>query len=116
MKPGTHRRSTTDRPDGVPEVWWEWIAGPEGSEAPLIVRNEVRIYDARLRDARDVAVSTVAGMQSFLYVVDGDVEIGGDAVSDETLPPVAAASNASVVLFLVDETAPGSRAGTISGH
>ena len=111
-----------ERPDGVPEGRWEWIAGPEGSGAPLILRNEVRIYDARLRDGREVAVPMVAGMRSFLYVVDGGVEIGGerlscgDAACDETLPPVTAASDASLVLFLVDELAPGSRAGTISGH
>ena len=111
-----------DRPAGVPEGRWEWITGPEGSGAPLIVCNEVRIYDARLRDGQQAAVPMGAGMRSFLYVVDGNVEIGGerlgrgDAVSDETLPPVAAASDASLVLFLIDETAPGSRAGTISGH
>lgn len=88
----------------------------------MIVRNEVRIYDARLREGQEIAAPTVAGLRSFLYVVDGIIEIGGerlsrgDGVSDETLPPVAAASDASLVLFLVDEAVPGSRAGTISGH
>ncbi len=111
-----------DRPASVPAGRWDWIAGPEGSGAPLIMRNEVRIYDAHLRDRQQVAVPMVAGMRSFLYVVEGVVEIGGerlgrgDAVCDMTLPSVAAASDASLVLFLVDETAPGSRAGTISGH
>lgn len=111
-----------DRPDGAPEGQWGWVAGPEESGAPLIIRNEVRLYDVHLHDGQEVEVPAVEGMTPFLYVIDGVVEIGGerlgsgDAVSDRALPTVRAASDASLALFLVDTTATGSKAGTISGH
>jgi redox-sensitive bicupin YhaK (pirin superfamily) len=113
-----------DRPSGVPVGQWGWVAGPEGSGAPLTIRNAVRLYDVRLHDGQQVDVPAVEGLTPFLYVMDGVVEIGGerlgkgDAASDagQALPPVRAAADASLVLFLVDRKATGSMAGTISGH
>jgi hypothetical protein len=56
--------------------------------------------------------------------MDGVVEVGGerlgkgDAISDldHPLPNIRALGDATLVLFLVDRTAPASKAGTISGH
>lgn len=112
------------RPDGTPEGQWGWIAGPEESGAPLIFRNKVHLYDVRLHNGSEIEVPIIEGLTPFLYVMDGIVEIDGerlgkgDAVSDaeQALPLVRALGDASLVLFLVDRTATGSKAGTISGH
>jgi redox-sensitive bicupin YhaK (pirin superfamily) len=112
-----------DRPDGVPTGRWGLVAGPEGSNAPLTVRNAVRVYDLHLHEGQEIEVPAVGGLSPWLYVMDGAVEVGGerlgkgDAVSDlnQPLPTVCAMTDATLVLFLVDRTAPASIAGTISG-
>ena len=66
----------------------------------------------------------VEGLTPFLYVIDGLVGIGGDRLgsgdaasdADRALPPVRALADTSLVRFLVDPNATGSKAGTISGH
>lgn len=113
-----------DRPDGPATGSWSLVAGPEGSEAPLTVRNAVRFYDVRLEAGQESEVPAVPGLWPWLYVMDGLVGIGaerlekGDAASDisGSLPAVRALADTVLVLFLVDLTAPASRAGTISGQ
>lgn len=113
-----------DRPHGAPEGAWGLVAGPEGSGAPLTIRNAVRFYDVRLRAGQGASVPAADGLSPWLYVLDGAVEVGGerlgkgDAAGDagEHLPPVRAETDAMLVLFLVDRAAPASKAGTISGR
>lgn len=113
-----------DRPNGAPVGAWGLIAGPEDSGAPLTIRNAVQVRDARLREGQELEVPAVPGLTPFLYVIDGAIEVGceaigkGDAVSgaDHPLPPIRAAADSGLVLFLVDRAARSSRAGTISGH
>jgi redox-sensitive bicupin YhaK (pirin superfamily) len=113
-----------DRPDGTPTGEWGQVAGPEGTDAPLTIRNAVRVYDVHLHEGQVIEAVAVNGLSSWLYVMDGVVEVGterlgkGDAVSDldQPLPIVRALGDATLVLFLVDRTAPASLAGTISGH
>jgi|1186.fasta_scaffold05876_3 redox-sensitive bicupin YhaK (pirin superfamily) len=113
-----------DRPDGAPMGEWGLVAGPKGTNAPLTVRNAVRVYDVHLHERQEIAAVVVEGLSPWLYVMDGVVEVGterlgkGDAVSDldQPLPIVRALGDATLVLFLVDRAAPASLAGTISGH
>ena len=113
-----------DRPDGVPEESWGLIAGPEGSGAPLTIRNTVRLYDVRLRAGKEATVPTVEGLCPWLYVLAGAIEISGETLDkgdavrdiDQTLSPIRALVDATLVLFLTDPVATGSRTGTISGR
>jgi redox-sensitive bicupin YhaK (pirin superfamily) len=113
-----------ERPDGAPSEKWGFVAAPEGSAAPLTIRNEVRVYDVHLHEGSEIDVPAAEGMAPFLYVLDGAIEVGdqrlgkGDGISDDSgaLPPVAALGDATLVLFLVNRSARASRAGTISGR
>lgn len=113
-----------DRPDGAPRGRWGLVAGPEGGNAPLTVRNAVRVYDLHLHEGKEIEVPAIGGLSPWLYVMDGVIEVDverlgkGDAVSDldQPLPTVRAMTDATLVLFLVDRTAPASTAGTISGR
>lgn len=113
-----------ERPNGIPEGTWGLIAGPEGSGAPLTIRNAVHVFDVHLRAGEEVSAPAAEGLSPWLYVLDGGIELGGerlakgDAARDEgrDLPLVRAARDTTLVLFLVDRTATGARTGTISGR
>ena len=113
-----------DRPDGLPEKRWTLLGGSEGSGAPLVIRNTVRLYDVRLRAGDEVNAPSVEGLLPWLYVLDGAIEFGGerlakgDAVRGDgrVFLPLRATADAILVLFLVDPAAPGSRTGSISGR
>lgn len=112
-----------DRAKGTPVGEWGWIAGPEGSDAPLIVRNQVYVYDAALEANQHLAPLFRPGWVAWLYVLDGAVTVGesrlekGDGISTShaSLPLLHAEASSALVLFLVDVAAPYSMAGTISG-
>ena len=112
-----------DRPEG-PAKGWTLVAGPDGSGAPLSVRQEVRLHDAKLAAGDRVEVPVVEGLAPWLYVMDGEVTLGeriltkgeAAAASGESMPALRAETETALVLFLVDTTVSGSRAGTISGR
>lgn len=109
-----------DRP-GTPAEGWTLIAGPDGSDAPLAVRQSVRVYDAHPAAGTTLDIPVVAGLSPWLYVMDGSVTVGdrplgkGEAAAGD-LSIVRVETGATLVLFLVDLAAEGSRAGTISGR
>jgi quercetin 2,3-dioxygenase len=113
-----------DRPDGLSESQWHPVAGPEASDAPLKIRQQVIVCDARLREGGELSVPRAQGMTSRLYIMDrairaGDERLGkGDAVTnlDGACPVVDTESPATLATLLVDRSAPGSTAGTISGR
>lgn len=102
---------------------WYLMVGPEGSEAPLHVRQNVYILDAHPIQGDEIEIPFYKGFQPFLYVMDGEIEIEEVRVSkyeavtdlDNSLPPIYTTENATLVLFLVDRNAPMSLKGTISG-
>lgn len=102
---------------------WYVMAGPEGSGAPLYVRQNVYILDAHPIAGEELEVPTYEGLQPFLYVMSGKVSVGNliigrqEAVTDiaNPLPPLVANEDSTIVLFFVDMNAPMSMAGTISG-
>ncbi|MER0236634.1 pirin family protein [Fulvimarina sp. MAC8] len=113
-----------DRPEGTPRCEWSHVAGPEGSEAPLTFRNAVHVFDTRLDAGDEIEVLTMPGLSPFLYVLDGAIGTGGEALGkgdgvgavDGALPQLTANEATSLVLFLVDRQASSSMAGTISGR
>lgn len=113
-----------DRPDDIMDGRWHLVAGPQASDAPLKIRQQVTVYDANLRAGDEIALPTVQGLSPWVYVMDGIVTIGtetlakGDAVTDlhQPLPTLRAKGPTTLVGFLVDRTAPATQAGTISGR
>ncbi|WP_096271251.1 pirin family protein [Paucisalibacillus globulus] len=102
---------------------WYLMVGPEDSEAPLHVRQNVYILDAHPIQGDEIEIPFYKGFQPFLYEMDGEIEIEEVRVSkyeavtdlDNSLPPIYTTENATLVLFLVDRNAPMSLKGTISG-
>jgi redox-sensitive bicupin YhaK (pirin superfamily) len=112
-----------DREDGAPIGKWGLVGGPEGTDSPLTIRNQVYVYDTVLEASRTLEIPVHPGFTPWLYVMDGEITVGdnqlgkGDGVSctHDELPSVSAVVISSLVLFLVDIKAPYSMAGTISG-
>ena len=102
---------------------WYVMVGPEGSEAPLYVRQNVFILDAHPKAGEELEVPIYDGFIPFLYVMNGEITIQDftigkqEAVTDlvDPLPPLVANEDTTIVLFFVDMNAPMSMDGTISG-
>jgi len=102
--------------------WYEMV-GPEGSNAPLLVRQNAYILDAHPRAGDILRVPFYEGKKPFLYVLSGSIQIGDymvkkqEAVTDlvEELPSFTANEDTTVILFVVDMQAPAFTGGTISG-
>ena len=52
---------------------WYVMAGPEGSDAPLYVRQNVYIVDAHPKAGDKLEIPTYEGLTPFLYVMDGEI-------------------------------------------
>lgn len=102
---------------------WYVMVGPEGSEAPLYVRQNVYILDAHPKAGEKLEVPTYVGLTPFLYVMNGEITVQDltigkqEAVTDlfNPLPPLVANEDTTILLFFVDMNAPMSMDGTISG-
>ena len=102
---------------------WYVMVGPEGSDAPLYVRQNVYILDAHPKVGDALEIPTYEGLKPFLYVMNGEIMIQNltigkqEAVTDlvNPLPPLIVNESATIVLFFVDMDAPMSLEGTISG-
>ena len=102
---------------------WYVMVGPEGSEAPLYVRQNVFILDAHPKAGEELEVPIYDGFIPFLYVMNGEITIQDltigkqEAVTDlvNPLPSLVANEDTTIVLFFVDLNASMSMDGTISG-
>lgn len=102
---------------------WCVMVGPEGSKAPLYVRQNVYILDAHPKAGEELEVPTYDGYTPILYVMKGEITLQGlkigkqEVVTDlvNPLPPLVASEDTTIVLFFVDRNAPMSMQGTISG-
>jgi len=107
-------------PDPVANEW-RHLFGPEGTDAPLSVRNAVDFYDCRLDAGTAVTLPSRTGWHTYLYVFDGAVEVGEEPVGDTESALVAedgdvtvtATEDSTVVAFAIDPDAPVTRQGTI---
>ena len=100
---------------------WRHLFGPEGTEAPLSVRNDVDFYDCRLAAGATTTLPSRSGWHTYLYVFDGKVEVGDEAVGftesalvtgDDNMA-VTAIEDATIVAFNINPDAPVTRQGTI---
>lgn len=113
-----------DRPDGSQRDEWTLLAGPEGNNAPLIVRQDVYVYDILLSDGQTTVPPYTPGLANWLYVMDGSLILGDDhldkgdsiAVEEGKMPAVRAEGDTTIVCFQVRLDAPAILNGTISGR
>jgi len=107
-------------PDPVPNEW-RHLLGPEGSDAPLSVRNDVHVSDCLLDAGAATALPSRPGWDTYCYVFEGAVDVGEASVgytesalvTDAGDVPVTATEDSTVVAFAVDPDAPVTREGTI---
>jgi redox-sensitive bicupin YhaK (pirin superfamily) len=107
-------------PDAVPNEW-RHLFGPEGTDAPLSVRNDVDCYDGRLTSGAAATLPSRRGWHTYLYVFEGAVEVGGEPVgytesalvADDGDVAVTATEESTVVAFGINPDAPVTRQGTI---
>ena len=100
---------------------WRHLFGPEGSDAPFFVRNEVHFYDARLGVASSVALPTHQEWDTYLYVFEGSIEVEGNRLDrgesgllvGKSGSTVTAQEESLLVAFLIDPDAEVTRRGTI---
>ena len=102
---------------------WYLMAGPNGSDAPLFIRQNVYILDAHPKAGQTLKIPVYENLKPFLYVMQGEIKLGDltlgkyESVTDldQHLPPMTANTDATIVLFLVDMNASMALDGTISG-
>ena len=107
-------------PDSTPNEW-RHLFGPEGTDAPLSVRNEVDLHDCRLNADETVTVPTNAGRDTYLYVFEGAVDLAGQplgytesaVLTGGGQATVTAREDSVLVAFCLDPSAPITRQGTI---
>ena len=107
-------------PDPAPNEW-RHLFGPEETDAPLSVRNDVACYDCRLDANSNTALPGRSGWDTYLYVFDGGVTVGDVSlgftesalITDGSEAPVTATEDATLVAFSINPDAPITRQGTI---
>lgn len=100
---------------------WRRLFGPEGSDAPFFVRNEVDLFDVRLDGGASVDLPSIEGRDTYFYVFTGRVEVDGaefgeaetGLLVDASGTAVTAAEESLFVAFLIDPDATITRMGTV---
>jgi len=100
---------------------WRHLFGPEGTDAPLFVRNDVDFYDCRLDAGATVMLPSRPDWHTYLYVFEGAVDIGDESVgytesalvTDHSDVTVTATEDSTIVAFAINPDAPITRQGTI---
>ncbi|MCF2206422.1 pirin family protein [Halobacterium salinarum] len=107
-------------PDPVTNEW-RHLFGPEESDAPFYVRNDVNFYDVHLDVGTSVELPSITGWDTYFYVFEGAVEANettfgrteqGLLVGAEELT-VTAQEETLLVAFLINPDAPLTYQGTI---
>jgi quercetin 2,3-dioxygenase len=101
---------------------WRYLFGPEGSDAPFYVRNDVHFYDIRLDKGAEVSLPQAPlGWHIYFYVFTGLVTSDGQLFSeaetgliqDADGPRLRAEKASVVVAFLLNPDAKVVRLGTV---
>ena len=102
---------------------WRLLAGPR--TAPLTVRSDVQVFDARVSKGTQLSLPTAADPRTaiLLYVFDGAIDFGDVAIKTGESAftrsfdyPLIARSGSDVVLFAFDPEAEVFRGGMFSGN
>lgn len=97
-----------ERDQGIMTNGWTELAGPEESDAPLELRQEVYIFDTLLERNHTLDVPSMPGFVAYLTVLEGIIRVGdlrlsrGDAVSGlDSSIEIVGDRDANMVCFLV---------------
>lgn len=97
-----------ERDQGVMTNGWTELAGPEESDAPLELRQEVYIFDTLLERNHTLDVPSMPGFVAYLTVLEGIIRVGdqrlsrGDAVSGlDSSVEIVGDRDANLVCFLI---------------
>lgn len=97
-----------ERDQGIMTNGWTELAGPEESDAPLELRQDVYIYDTLLERNQTLDVPSMPGFVAYLTVLEGIIRIGdhrlgrGDAASGlDSGIGIVGDRDANLVCFLV---------------
>jgi hypothetical protein len=109
-------------PESTPNEW-RYLFGPEGSDAPLSVRNEVDFYDCWLDEGSTVSMPARPDWDTYLYVFEGDIVTEDEETSigftesvlikGDGEVSVTATEDSILVAFCINPDAPITRQGTI---
>ena len=100
---------------------WRYLFGPEGSDAPLSVRNDIHFYDIRLGEDAAIALPSEPGYDTYFYVFEGSVTANdtdfnttesGLFIGDGGIT-VTAQTDAVLVAFRINPDATITRQGTV---
>ena len=104
---------------------WRLLFGPENSEAPFSVRNDVYFSDLRLSEGGEVPAPSRPGYDLYLFCFEGDVSAGAERLTESETAlarecegdisgiTIRAHRESVLVAFLINPEAPVTRAGTI---
>ncbi|MDY0993887.1 pirin family protein [Pantoea agglomerans] len=97
-----------ERDQGIMTNGWTELAGPEESDAPLELRQEVYIFDTLLERNHTLDVPSMPGFVAYLTVLEGIIRVGdqrlsrGDAVSRlDSSVEIVGDRDANLVCFLI---------------
>jgi quercetin 2,3-dioxygenase len=92
---------------------WQLLGAPKEIDAPLVIRNQVAIYDARFDVDETIQLPKLKDFTPWLYVMDGEIQVDetilskGDAIAGFELyeHSLNTLKKLTLVLFLVNEKA-----------
>ncbi|KGD69812.1 pirin family protein [Pantoea agglomerans] len=108
LQGGEAMTQVLERDQGIMTNGWTELAGPEESDAPLELRQEVYIFDTLLERNHTLDVPSMPGFVAYLTVLEGIIRVGdlrlgrGDAVSGlDSSIEIVGDRDANLVCFLV---------------
>ncbi|MGY8618241.1 pirin family protein [Pantoea agglomerans] len=108
LRGGEAMTQVLERDQGIMTNGWTELAGPEESDAPLELRQEVYIFDTLLERNHTLDVPSMPGFVAYLIVLEGIIRVGdlrlsrGDAVSGlDSSIEIVGDRDANLVCFLV---------------
>ncbi len=109
--------------DEPPVDGWRYLTGPDGSDAPTTVRNNIMLFDGHLAEGVFLALPEYARWDAYFVVLRGSIQVkdrtlravNSALLKDERRATVEALEESLVVVFLIDPAAKLTYSGTV-GH
>lgn len=108
LRGGEAMTQVLERDQGIMTNGWTELAGPEESDAPLELRQEVYIFDTLLERNHTLDVPSMPDFVAYLTVLEGIIRVGdqrlsrGDAVSGlDSSIEIVGDRDANLVCFLI---------------
>ena len=101
---------------------WRYLVGPEGSNAPTTVRNDVRIFDGRMACGTLVRLPTYTAWDTYFMVLEGEIIVNEQTfwaveaglLVNETECYAQVKKDALLVVFLINPNAQLTYEGSVS--